>query len=103
MLLYELRASVTCTLTELSIRASACFVNLLIMGKLEFWVYVCILIVCMCVFTDSVDVYIICDWIWENPACRENAQAVQCTLFSTSGQKMSKSSFCHIHVKEPFY
>ena len=23
--------------------------------------------------------------------------------FSISGQKMSKSSFCHIHVKEPFY
>ena len=23
--------------------------------------------------------------------------------FSTSGQKLSKSSFCHIHVKEPFY
>ena len=23
--------------------------------------------------------------------------------FSTSDQKLSKSSFCHIHVKQPFY
>ena len=41
----------------------------------------------------------ICDWIWENSACRENAQVAQCMLLvSTSGRKLSKSSICHNHV-----
>ena len=28
---------------------------------------------------------------------------VQCAFFSTTGKKMSKSSFCYFYVKEPFY
>ena len=43
-----------------------------------------------------------CDRIWENPAYHENAQAAQCALLVPQVKKY-QSSFCHIHVKEPFY
>ena len=44
----------------------------------------------------------ICDRIWENPACRENAQAAQCALLVPQVRKCQSRVFI-IHVKEPFY
>ena len=32
----------------------------------------------------------------------KHAYGAMC-IYSTSGQKLSNFSFCHIHVKEPFY
>ena len=39
---------------------------------------------------------------WGNLACRENAQVAQCVLLVPIRSKLSKSSFCHIQVREPF-
>ena len=45
-------------------------------------------------FLNSLHLIILCDRIWENPL-----QFAQCTFFITLGQNLSKSRFCHIHVK----
>ena len=44
-----------------------------------------------------------CDQIWENPAYCQNAHMAQCVFLAATVKKISKSSFCHIYVKEPFY
>ena len=53
-----------------------------------------------------------CDWIWESPSGKPGHECFvwdPCTicamhvLVSTSGQKLLKIRFCHIHFKEPFF
>ena len=77
-----------------------------------FQIYCCILTLrTLCILNVLLMVLILLDeliWLYMWPDLQKPGMSQECAsgtvrLFSSSDRILSKSSFCHIHVKQPFY